>query len=207
MGRLPQVPCRKPHISEWPRTNIFPGSSVGKESTWNTGDPGSTPGSGRSTGERISHPFQYSWATLVAQLIKNLPAMGETWVLLTQSLSRGSIIGRAAVMRRLVQGWTVGKSVPAVFRWPQFLATCLFTGTLSLLLDMATPSKRWSKSEQGGSHYAIYELVSDFRHHQSYHSLFTKCESLSPPLPFTFKGREMSFTFWREDCQRICGHV
>ena len=90
VGRLPQVPHRKPHISEWPRTNIFLGSSVGKESTWNTGDPGSTPGSGRSTAERISHPFQYSWATPVARLIKNLPAMGETWVLLPQSLSRGS---------------------------------------------------------------------------------------------------------------------
>ena len=38
------------------------------------------PGSGRSTGEGIGYPFQYSWASLVAQLVKNLPAMWETWV-------------------------------------------------------------------------------------------------------------------------------
>ena len=58
----------------------FPGSSVGKESTCNAGDPSSIPGSGRSPGERIGYPLQYSWASLVAQLVKNLPAMWETWV-------------------------------------------------------------------------------------------------------------------------------
>ena len=46
----------------------------------NAGDPGSIPGSGRSPGEGISYPLQYSWASLVAQLVKNLPAMQETWV-------------------------------------------------------------------------------------------------------------------------------
>ena len=58
----------------------FPDSSVGKESTCNAGDPGLIPGSGRSTGEGIGYPLQYSWASLVAQLVKNLPAMWETWV-------------------------------------------------------------------------------------------------------------------------------
>ena len=58
----------------------FPDSSVGKESTCNAGDPGSIPVLGRSTGEEIGYPFQYSWASLVAQLVKNLPAMRETWV-------------------------------------------------------------------------------------------------------------------------------
>ena len=53
---------------------------VGKESACNEGDPGSIPGSGRSIGEGIGYPFQYSWASLVAQLVKNLPAMQETWV-------------------------------------------------------------------------------------------------------------------------------
>ena len=43
-------------------------------------DPGSIPGLGRSTGERIGYPFQYFWTTLVAQLVKNPPAMQETWV-------------------------------------------------------------------------------------------------------------------------------
>ena len=58
----------------------FPDSSVGKESTCNAGDPGSIPGLGRSTGEGIGYPLQYSWSSLVAQLGKNLPAIQETWV-------------------------------------------------------------------------------------------------------------------------------
>ena len=54
--------------------------SVGKESACNAGDPGSIPGLGRSAGEGIDYPLQYSWASLVAQLVKILPAMPETWV-------------------------------------------------------------------------------------------------------------------------------
>ena len=56
----------------------FPDSSVGKESTCNAGDPGLIPGLGISPGEGIGYPLQYSWASLVAQLVKNPPAMGET---------------------------------------------------------------------------------------------------------------------------------
>ena len=58
----------------------FPGSSAGKESTCNAGDPGSIPGLGISTGEGIVYPLQYSWASLEAQLVKNLPEMQETWI-------------------------------------------------------------------------------------------------------------------------------
>ena len=58
----------------------FPDSSVGKESTCNAGDPGSILGSGRSSGEGIGYPHQYSWASLMAQLVKNPPAVQETWV-------------------------------------------------------------------------------------------------------------------------------
>ena len=58
----------------------FPHSSVGKESACNAGDPGSIPGLGRSAGEGIGYPPQYSWASLVAQLVKNAPALQETWV-------------------------------------------------------------------------------------------------------------------------------
>ena len=58
----------------------FPDSSIGKESACNAGDPGSIPGLGRFAGEGIGFPLQYSWASLVAQLIKNPPAMQETWV-------------------------------------------------------------------------------------------------------------------------------
>ena len=58
----------------------FPGSSAGKESACNAGDPGLIPGSRRSTGEGIVSPLQSSWASLVAQLVKNPPAMREIWV-------------------------------------------------------------------------------------------------------------------------------
>ena len=58
----------------------FPDSSVGKGSACNAVDPGSIPGLGKSPGEGIGYLLQYSWASLVAQLVKNLPAMLETWV-------------------------------------------------------------------------------------------------------------------------------
>ena len=58
----------------------FPDSSVSKESACNAEEPGSIPGSRRSAGEGIGYPLQYSWASLVAQLVKNPPAMQETLV-------------------------------------------------------------------------------------------------------------------------------
>ena len=60
--------------------HLFPGSSAGKESTCNAGDPGSIPGSERSSGEGIGYLLQYSWASLVARMVKNPLAMRETWV-------------------------------------------------------------------------------------------------------------------------------
>ena len=58
----------------------FPGSSAGKESVCNAGDPGLIPGSGSSPGEWIGYPLQYSWAFLVVQTLQNPPAMQVTWV-------------------------------------------------------------------------------------------------------------------------------
>ena len=60
----------------------FPDSSAGKESTFNVGDPGSIPGSGRPPGERVVYPLQYSWASVIAQLVKEsiCNAMQQTWV-------------------------------------------------------------------------------------------------------------------------------
>ena len=58
----------------------FLGSSAGKDSAYNARDPGSIPGLGRSSGEGISYPLQYSLASLVAQTVKNPPAIQEAWV-------------------------------------------------------------------------------------------------------------------------------
>ena len=57
----------------------FPVSAAGKESACNAGDPSSIPGLGRSLEEGIYYSLQYSWASLVAQLVKNPPAMQESW--------------------------------------------------------------------------------------------------------------------------------
>ena len=86
----------------------FPDSSVGKESTCNAGDPGSIPESGRFPGEGIGCPLQCSWASLVAQLVKNPPAMWETWI---RSLSwedpleKGKATHSSILAQRIV--WTV----------------------------------------------------------------------------------------------------
>ena len=74
-----------PLLFKWgnwdPRSQMaFPDSSVGKESTCNAGDPDSIPGSGRSPDVGIGYPLQFSWASLVAQLVKNPPTIQETWV-------------------------------------------------------------------------------------------------------------------------------
>ena len=58
----------------------IPGSSADKESTCNAGDPDLTSGSGRATGEEIGYPLQHSGVSLVAQTVRNAPAMWDTWV-------------------------------------------------------------------------------------------------------------------------------
>ena len=86
----------------------FPDSSVGKASACNAGDPGSIPGLGRSAGEGIGYPLQCSWASLVAQLVKNPPAMWETWVLCLgweDSLEKGKATHSSMLAGRLP--WTV----------------------------------------------------------------------------------------------------
>ena len=58
----------------------FPGSSADKKPACNAGDPGSFLGLGSSPGEGIGYPLQYYWASLMAQMVTNLPAVLETWV-------------------------------------------------------------------------------------------------------------------------------
>ena len=86
----------------------FPDSSVGKESAYNAGDPSSIPGLGRSTGEGIGHPLQYSWASLVAQLVKKLPAMQDTWV---QSLGWEDLLEKGTATHSSIPAWHVSKTV------------------------------------------------------------------------------------------------
>ena len=82
----------------------FPSSSVGQESICNAEDPDSNPGSGRSTGEGIGYPLQYSWASLVAQLVKNPPAMRETWV---QSLCWEDPLEKGKATHSSILAWRI----------------------------------------------------------------------------------------------------
>ena len=81
-NREPPVTNTVTLTSFWgPKHCLAQGNSrVSKESPCNAGDPSLIPGSRRSAGEEIGSPLQYSWGSLVAQLVKNLPTMSKTWV-------------------------------------------------------------------------------------------------------------------------------
>ena len=82
----------------------FPGSSSGKESACNAGDPGLVAGSGRSPGEGNGYPLQYSWASLVAQMIKNLPAVWETWI---RSLGWEDLLEEGIATHSSILAWRI----------------------------------------------------------------------------------------------------
>ena len=82
----------------------FPGGSESKESACHEGDSSSIPGPGRFTGEGISYPLQHSWASPVAQLVKNPPAMWETWV---QSLGWEDPLEKGTVIHSSILAWKI----------------------------------------------------------------------------------------------------
>ena len=82
----------------------FPDSSVVNESACNAGDPSLIPGWGRSAGEGIGYPLQYSWASLVTHLVKNPPAMQETWV---RSLGREEPLEKGKVTHSSILAWRI----------------------------------------------------------------------------------------------------
>ena len=82
----------------------FPHSSVSKESACNAGDSDSISGSGRSAGEGIGYPFQYSCDFFVAQLVKNLPVMRETWV---QSLAWEDVLEKGEATHSSILAWRI----------------------------------------------------------------------------------------------------
>ena len=85
-----------------------PDSSVGKESACNAGDLSLIPGSGRSAGEGIGYPLQYSWASQVAQLVKNSPAMRETWV---GSLGLEDPLEKGKATHSSILAWRIPRTV------------------------------------------------------------------------------------------------
>ena len=106
----------------------FPGSSAGEESTCNARDPGLIPGAKRSPREGIGYPCQYSWAFLVAQTVKNLPAIQETlvWSLgwedpLEEGMAtHASILAWRIPMDRRAW-WATVHGVPKSWTWLSFM--------------------------------------------------------------------------------------
>ena len=86
----------------------FPDSSLGTEFACNAGDPGSILGSGRSAGEGIGYPLQYSWVSLMAQLVKNPPAMKETWI---QSLGWEDPLKKGKAIHSSIVAWRISWTV------------------------------------------------------------------------------------------------
>ena len=89
----------------------FPGGSDGEESSCNAGDLGSIPGSGRSPREENGNPLQYSWASLVAQLVKKPPAMWETW---TRSLGWEDPLEKGMATPSSILAWRISWTVHGV---------------------------------------------------------------------------------------------
>ena len=94
--------------SENGRYPCFCDSSVGKEPACNAGDPCLIPGSGRSPGEGIGYPLEYSWASLVAQTVKNPPAIWETWV---QPLGWEDPLEKGMATHSSILAWRIPRTV------------------------------------------------------------------------------------------------
>ena len=105
-------------------------TSVGKESARKAEDPSSIPGLGRSSGQGIGYPFQYYWASLVAQLVKNSPTMRGTWV---QSLGWQDPLKKGITTHSSILAWKITWTVS--FTGPQRVkhdwATFAFPKTLN----------------------------------------------------------------------------
>ena len=82
----------------------FPGSSAGKESVCYAGDPSSIPGSGSYPRKRIGYSLQYSWASLVAQIVKNLPIRWESWI---QSLGWEDTLKKGKITYSSILAWGI----------------------------------------------------------------------------------------------------
>ena len=108
----------------------FPDNSVGKQSTCNAGDPGLIPGSGRSTAEGIGYTLQYSWVSLVAQMVKNPPAMWETWV---QSLGWDDPLEKRKATHSRILAWRIPWTSESMGSWGVGHDWMTFTSLFSLI--------------------------------------------------------------------------
>ena len=125
----------------------FPGSSAGKVSACNAGDSSLTPGSGRSAGEGMGCPLHCSWASLVAQLVNNPPAMRETSV---WSMGWKDPLEKGMTTHPSILAWRIPWTIPSMgsqrvgHDWVTFTFTYQHRQELSNLLKVWIESK-WAK--------------------------------------------------------------
>ena len=116
---------------------ILPDSSFGKESTCNAGDPGSVLELGRAPGEGIGYPLQYSWTSLVAQLVKNLPAMQET---LVQFLGWEDLLEKGKAIHSSILAWRIPWTIQftgsqrVIHDWRTFTFILLYNSCIFILI-------------------------------------------------------------------------
>ena len=128
---------------------VFPGSSAGRESAYNAGDPGSRPGSGRSAGEGTGYLLQYSWASLVVQLVKNPSAMWETWV---PSLGWEDFLEKGTATHSSILAWKIPWTVQSMgsqragHSWATFTFTLPLVDYSSHLTELSTSGLSPSQS-------------------------------------------------------------
>ena len=144
-------------------------SSVGKGSVCNAGDPDSIPGSGRSPGERIGYPPQYSWVSLVAQLAKNMPAMWETWVW-SSGLGRSPGEGKGYLLQYSGSPWGLKQSD---------------TTERLLLSFMTVLSNNWSNMSNNSN--GIINYVAHHVYHTCVPSCFSRVQ-LCDPMDWSLSG-------------------
>ena len=155
-----------------------------KESTCNAGDPGSIPGSGRSTGEEIVYSLQYSWASLLAQLVKNLPAMQETWV---WSLGWEDPLEKGKATHSSILAWRIPWTIP----WD--LIESDTTERLSLSLFTLSTFRLWGSSsslEQQSSNYRMHQIK------QSFMKIWKNPPCRPQPFNLAFQKIKMQNKMW-----------
>ena len=107
-GQVRQGLTERVILEQRSKRECFPSSSAGKDAACNTGNPSLIPGLGRSAREGLGYPLQYSWASLVAQLVKNPPTMWEAWV---RSLGWEDPLEKGKATRANILAWRISWTV------------------------------------------------------------------------------------------------
>ena len=145
------------------------------------GDPGLIPGSGQSYGEGIGYPLQYSWASLVAQLVKNPPAMWETWL---WSLGREDHLEKGKATHPSILAWRIPWTIRVRHNWATFTFTfhsdrCEVVPVCNFDLHLSNDQRHWADYFLSIGHLGVF---------------FGKCLFRSP-TPFFFKWVDFFF-YW-----------